>query len=267
MLKLNKLYNIDCQEGLKGIDDLSVDIVMTDIPYNISQRKSIDRSRIDNRRIKRQGKKSKELNFNFGEWDFFGDNTKYFEFIHEVFSEVYKKMKSSASLYMWCPKNEISFIEYILKDIGYHVRSTLVWCKTNPCPQIFKVGYMSSTEFCVFATKGKGAKHFWNTSKGQKNSYWVKPICQGTERTKHPTQKRLDIAIDMITQSAEKGYLLLDPFAGSGTFLEGAYKAGLKFIGFEKEQEWFNLATERLDCVMSQLTFDRLEDLSCQTTE
>lgn len=82
---------MDCQEGLRKIDDLSVDIVMTDIPYNISQRKSIDRSRIDNQRIKRQGKKSKELNFNFGEWDFFGDNTKYFEFIHEVFSEVYKK--------------------------------------------------------------------------------------------------------------------------------------------------------------------------------
>ena len=33
-------YNMDCLEGLKLIDDGSIDIVMTDIPYNISQKKS-----------------------------------------------------------------------------------------------------------------------------------------------------------------------------------------------------------------------------------
>lgn len=169
-------------------------------------------------------------------------------------------MKSSASLYMWCPRSEVSFIEYILKAIGYHTRSTLVWCKTNPCPQIFKVGYMSSTEFCIFATKEKGAKHYWNIEKGQKKSYWIAPICQGNERTEHPTQKRLDIAIDMATQSAKKGDILLDMFAGSGTFLEAAYKTGLKFIGFEKDQKWFSLAQERLNRVMAQITFDDLKD-------
>lgn len=256
MIEVNKIYNLDCQDGLLLLDDLSIDIVMTDIPYNISQKKKIDRSKIDNRRIKRAGIKSKELNFDFGEWDFFKDNKDYFSFIHKIFSIVYKKMKPTASIYMWCPKSEVSFIEYILKDIGYHIRSTLVWCKTNPCPQIFKVGYMSSTEFCIFATKQSGAKHFWNTSKGQKQSYWVKPICQGAERTEHPTQKRLDIALDMVSQSAEKGYTLLDPFAGSGTFLEAAYKYGLKFIGFEKDKKWFDLANKRLERVMAQITFD-----------
>lgn len=34
------LYNMDCQEGLRLIDDETVDIVMTDIPYNISQKKN-----------------------------------------------------------------------------------------------------------------------------------------------------------------------------------------------------------------------------------
>jgi len=191
------LYNQDCRDGLKLIDDNTIDIVMTDIPYNISQKKKIDRSLIDNRKLRREGKK-KELNFDFGEWDFFSSNREFFEFIKEVFTEVYRTMKDSASMYMWVPNSEVSFIEYILKDIGFHVRSTLVWCKTNPCPQIFKVGYMSSTEFCIFATKQKGAKHYWNIERGQKQSYWIKPICQGNERTEHPTQKRLDIAEDMI---------------------------------------------------------------------
>ena len=149
--------------------------------------------------------RKKELNFNFGKWDFFTDNKEFFEFINDIFTEIYRVMNESASMYVWIPKNEVSFIEYIFKDIGFHVRTTLVWCKTNPCPQIFKVGYMSSTEFCIFATKNEGAKHFWNIERGQRQSYWIKPICQGNERTEHPNQKRLDIAEDMILQSARKG--------------------------------------------------------------
>lgn len=246
------LYNMDCQEGLKLVDDETVDIVMTDIPYNISQKKIIDRTKIDNRKLHREGKK-KELNFDFGQWDFFADNKEFFEFIRGVFAEVYRTMKDTASMYMWVPKSEVSFIEYILKDIGYHVRSTLVWCKTNPCPQIFKVGYMSSTEFCIFATKQKGAKHYWNTGRGQRQSYWVKPICQGKERTEHPTQKRLDIAEDMLLQSAQKGDLLLDPFAGSGTFALAAHNNGMNFIAFEKDKTIFEMAKERLDGELARM--------------
>ena len=108
---------------------------MTDIPYNISQKKAIDRTRIDNRKLHRDGKK-KVLNFDYGDWDFFDSNAAFFEFINEVFVEVYRTMKDSASMYMWGPRDEVSIIEYILKDIGFHVRSTLVWCKMNPCPQI-----------------------------------------------------------------------------------------------------------------------------------
>lgn len=246
------IYNMDCRYGLKLIDDNTIDIVMTDIPYNISQQKTIDRTLIDNKKIHREGKK-KTLNFNFGEWDFFSDNKEFFVFIQEVFQEVYRTMKDTASMYMWVPKSEVSFIEYILKDIGFHVRSTLVWCKTNPCPQIYKVGYMSSTEFCIFATKQKGAKHYWNVERGQKQSYWVKPICQGNERTEHPTQKRLDIAEDMILQSSQINNVLLDCFAGSGTFAVAAHKHGLNFICFEKDKNIYEMARDRIDAETQQM--------------
>lgn len=246
------IYNMDCRHGLKLIDDNTIDIVMTDIPYNISQRKTIDRTGIDNKKIHRESKK-KTLNFNFGEWDFFSGNKEYFEFIQEVFQEVYRVMKDTASMYMWVPKGEVSFIEYILKDIGFHVRSTLVWCKTNPCPPIYKVGYMSSTEFCIFATKQKGAKHYWNVERGQRASYWVKPICQGNERTVHPTQKRLDIAEDMIMQSSQRNNILLDCFAGSGTFAVAARKNGLNFICFETDKKFYEMAVQRIESETQQM--------------
>ena len=40
MLELNKVYNMDCIEGMKQLEDNSVDFVLTDIPYNEVNRKS-----------------------------------------------------------------------------------------------------------------------------------------------------------------------------------------------------------------------------------
>lgn len=34
MLELNKIYNIDCLEGLKLLDDNSIDLIITSPPYN-----------------------------------------------------------------------------------------------------------------------------------------------------------------------------------------------------------------------------------------
>ena len=31
MLELNKIYNIDCLEGMKEIDDKSIDLIFTDL--------------------------------------------------------------------------------------------------------------------------------------------------------------------------------------------------------------------------------------------
>ena len=36
MIELNKIYNEDCFEGIKRIDDKSIDLVLTDIPYGMS---------------------------------------------------------------------------------------------------------------------------------------------------------------------------------------------------------------------------------------
>lgn len=66
MYELNNIYKADCRTAINNIADKSIDILMTDIPYNISQTKKIDRSRINSRNIKRTSQASKELNFDFG---------------------------------------------------------------------------------------------------------------------------------------------------------------------------------------------------------
>lgn len=44
MYELNNIYKADCRTAINDIDDASIDILMTDIPYNISQNKTLDRS-------------------------------------------------------------------------------------------------------------------------------------------------------------------------------------------------------------------------------
>lgn len=44
MYEINNIYNADCRTAINDIDDESIDILMTDIPYNISQNKTLDRS-------------------------------------------------------------------------------------------------------------------------------------------------------------------------------------------------------------------------------
>ena len=39
MLELNKIYNMDCIEGMKLIPDKSVDMILCDLPYGITQNK------------------------------------------------------------------------------------------------------------------------------------------------------------------------------------------------------------------------------------
>ena len=38
-LDLNKIYNEDCLEGMKRIDDKSIDMILCDLPYGTTQNK------------------------------------------------------------------------------------------------------------------------------------------------------------------------------------------------------------------------------------
>jgi len=236
MIELNKVYNYDVFDFLKLIPDEFVDLIIVDPPYNVSNRKVIKRNNYGGR----------DITYDFGEWDYFETDGKYIKFIGDVVKELYRVAKSSCSLYMWLPRNYLSFIEFKMKKVGWQVRSTLVWCKTNPIPQVLKVGYMSSTEFCTFATKNKGRKHFWNIENGQKQSYFIKPLCGGAERTEHPTQKRLDITKEFIINSSRENDIVLDCFCGSGTTGVAAIELNRNYLLNDFDEKWVKLSEERI---------------------
>jgi len=246
-----KIYLGDCLEIMKEIPDESIDLVLTDPPYNISQKeRKIDRSKIQNRKIrrlvsKRQDKVS-ELCYDFGKWDFYNSVDEQLEFAEKWLKESYRILKMNGQIISFYSKSEISFFESIMLGIGFHVRQTLVWHKTNPVPQIFKVGYMSACEFLTWATKNTGAGHTFNYQLGQKHNVFVHPICQGNERTEHPTQKPVKLLKDILNYHTNKNDLVLDPFMGSGTTLVACKELGRQGIGIEINKEYCDIAVRRL---------------------
>jgi site-specific DNA-methyltransferase (adenine-specific) len=64
---------------------------------------------------------------------------------------------------------------------------------------------------------------------------------------KHPTQKPERLIQRLIDISAPDSGTLLSPFMGSGTDLVVGIRNGLTGVGFELEQEYFDLATARLE--------------------
>ena len=246
MIKLTLIQG-DCLKILPKLPSSSVDLILTDPPYGISQKgKIIDRTKIYNKSLKRTSGK-KILNYDFGEWDHFNSVEEYLNFIEVTANLMYHIAKDNCSLFMFVPKNEVSFIEYLLEKVGWHVRNTLVWCKSNPVPQIFKVGFMSGTEFIVFATKHKGRKHKWKTKYGQQLNWFVSPIVQGKERTEHPTQKPLWLIKKFIKLTTDKDDIVLDPFLGSGTTMKACLELKRNCIGIEINPEYIEITKKRLN--------------------
>ena len=60
----------------------------------------------------------------------------------------------------------------------------------------------------------------------------------------HPTEKPLKLIRELI--KANKGQLIFDPFAGSGTTMVACKQLGRDFIGIEIDQEYVNIANKRL---------------------
>lgn len=84
---------------------------------------------------------------------------------------------------------------------------------------------------------------------------WEMPITPNTERVGHPTQKPIKLIERIIDTSSREGMIVFDPFLGSGTTAHACINTGRQYIGIEKDQDYFKIASDRIANAKSQ---DRL---------
>ena len=68
----------------------------------------------------------------------------------------------------------------------------------------------------------------------------------------HPTVKPIKLMSYLITLTTREGDIVLDPFIGSGTTAVASILLNRKFIGFEREKEYYDIANNRLKKYMEQ---------------
>lgn len=214
MLDINKIHLGDCLELMSDIQDKSVDMVLTDIPYGVVSRKSNGLRNLDK-----------------GNADVFELN------LSSVLNELVRVSKGQ--IIIFCGKEQFSEIySYFANKKG--TTRPIVWQKSNPSPMNGQHVYLSGVELAVWF-KPRGRKVFNAHCKNTVFKY------SNGSRKIHPTQKNLDLWKDLLLDNTNEGELVLDPFIGSGTTAVACENLNRNWIGFELDKEYFELATNRVN--------------------
>jgi DNA modification methylase len=244
-METNKIIEGDCIEEMKKMLDNSVDAIVTDPPYSISNEVIITRGR---NKMKFKGK---DISHNFGEWDKFKSKEDFWKFTYSWLDECSRILKEGRIIVIFFDRDKINFISKYLQEKGFKCKGYFAYIKSNPVPQARKVKWMNGWEMAGLWQKPNG-KLVYNYQLGQHKDYVIHSICSGKERTKHPTQKPLAVIKPFIEYWTNERETILDPFAGSGTTGVACLQTGRNFILIEKELEYIEIIKARLKPFLEQ---------------
>lgn len=233
-MRINYIDNRDCLAGLKDIPDNSVDLVVTDPPYEIVAGGAggafgADKRDYHAKYAELDGGKNAKTGIRCDGFDF------------SVLDECCRVLKK-VNIYVWCSKLQVKKLLVYFEDRGC-VTDILTWHKTNPVPTCNNT-YLSDTEYLIFARE-KGVKVYG--SYATKKKWYVTPTNKADKKKyDHPTIKPLEIIQNVIVNSTEPGAVVLDPFMGSGTTAVACVRTGRNYIGFEINPAYYATAQERI---------------------
>lgn len=228
-----QLYLGDCLEVMKTLPDNSVDLVLTDPPYESMRRWE----GIGTTARMGMGKKGTSAD----------DPDKFFRTISNedlgvVLAEIYRVLKDNRHAYVMCDNLTLPYFYYytgfrfpcepcIYNDSGGVVRfknmKPLVWDKVS---MGMGYHYRCRYEFVVMLDKGKNRRL---NDLGKPDVLAFKRV-EGKAKLV-PTQKPLRLFRLLVSQSTEPGETVVDPFLGSGTTGVACVLEGRNFIGIEIE--------------------------------
>ena len=225
MVELNKIYNEDCLEGMKRIQDGSVDIIITSPPYNIGKMHSNT-----TQHGTYAGNDMKESDYQ--KWQL------------DIFSEMYRVLKDEGSLFynhkVRIKKGmAIHPLEWILKT-DFVLKQEITW-DMGKSPNCDKIRFFPFSERVYWLTKNTKTK-IYNVN--NLSDVWRVVPTHKRKGTGHIAVMPTEIA-DIVLQSVE-GDVVLDPFMGSGTTAIAAIDTGRNFIGFELDEEYHKLSEQRI---------------------
>lgn len=212
----------DCNLLLHNLLPNSIDLVLTDPPYNISRANGF-------KSMGRQG-------LDFGDWDKDQDILSYITMVSVV-------LKPGGSFIVFNDWKNLGDISKVSESVGLSTKDIIRLEKTNPFPRNTNRRYVCDYEFAVWFTKGKG----WVFNKQNETPYLRPKFYAPTVKGEHPTQKNLKLIEDLIKIHSNEFDVVLDPFMGSGTTGVACAKLNRSFVGFELDEAYFKIAKRRIN--------------------
>lgn len=249
-LELNKVHHMDCLEGMKLIPDKSIDMILCDLPYGTTANKW-------------------DIKIPFDElWKQYEriikDNAAILLFGSEPFStglrmsnpEIYRYdwywVKSKPGLYQHAknrPMKAVETISVFSKAKWGHASQVKNRMKYYP-QGVKSVGMKTVTKNYnaggVVGERPNQVGRKYEAFTGFPNDVLYYANIAG-RKAMHSTQKPVDLCEYLIRTYTNKGEIVLDNCMGSGTTAIAATLSGRRWIGFETEREYVEMANKRLD--------------------
>jgi site-specific DNA-methyltransferase (adenine-specific) len=245
-----KLILGDCLDVLPRWPAESVDMIFADPPYRVSNDGFTCHA-------------GRAVSVNKGEWDRSMGFEQDFGFHKQWIEACRRVLKPNGTIWISGTYHSIYACGYALQLLGYHILNDICWFKPNASPNLSCRYFTASHETVIWARKDKKAKHTFNYEEmregrfpddplkkpgKQMRSVWAISTPRPEEKRfgKHPTQKPVALLDRIIRASTHPGEIVADPFMGSGTTGVAALPLRRRFVGIEKEENYFELAVKRI---------------------
>jgi len=232
-MRTDVIYNGDCIQGLKRLPDNSIDLVVTSPPYN--------------QNLSTQDTSKKPYKDNM-------DDKEYVNFIKELFREIFRVLKDDGSFfynYKSDTKNNlINSAHFHLFNViqDFKMAGEIIWNYAGNFDSNrtrFPIDYemifhlVKQNKF-KFSDRNRKLTSVWNINHVMYGTH-EKSTCEN-----HPCPYPLKLIRKIVEHTTNENDIVLDPFMGSGTTAKACYELNRRFIGFELDTEYCEIALKRL---------------------
>jgi len=215
-----KLFHGDAVAWLRSLASGSVDLLITDPPYE-----SLERHRAIGTTTRLKHSKASSNN-----WFAIFHNDRF----PELFAEVHRVLKQDSHFYLYCDPETMFVAKPLGEAAGFKFWKPIVWDKVS-----IGMGYhyRARYECILFFEKGKRKL----SDLGVADILEQKRITGG-----YPAEKPPEVSEVLIKQSTEAGQVVIDPFMGSGSVGVAATRLGRTFLGNDVCAEAVDITRSRL---------------------
>ncbi|MDP6934343.1 MAG: site-specific DNA-methyltransferase [Myxococcota bacterium] len=253
---LDTIVHGDCMEGLAQLPDGCARLIVADPPYNLDK--------------------------DFGPWKERERREQWLPWCRSWLDECMRVLCEGGSLFLHGIHHHMCWLQCHLHDQGMTYRRQVIWHYENGFAGYSKRTLAAHYDPILGFTRGDGYTYHpirepyksterlkYKVIKNGKvwrphpdgrlaGDVWKFPVLAGrrfaAERVDHPTQKPLSLARRIVTHFSSPGELVVVPFVGSGTECVAAAEADRRFVGFELNAEYVDLARQRIVDILAEQT-------------